>query len=121
MSEKGIVLAAALLAVASTVTTANAQPIGASERRALTAIFAATNGQKWHTNTGWGSAAGTECEWYGVECRDNHVAALRLQENGLVGEIPSDAVDLKWLTSAWLWRNSLTAVPDAWLESEDRG
>jgi hypothetical protein len=38
-----------------------------------------------------------------------------------VGEIPSEAVELKWLTSAWLWRNELTAVPQAWLAKEDAG
>jgi hypothetical protein len=114
------IMLAALLTAAAT----DAQPVqnvDTSERQALMAIFAATKGPKWHSNAGWGSAAGTECEWYGVRCRDGHVTGLELQENGLVGEIPSEAVELKWLTSAWLWRNELTAVPQAWLAKEDAG
>lgn len=97
------------------------QVVPFEERSALLAIFTATGGEHWKDKTGWGAAPGTECEWYGVTCVDSHITWLRLQENGLIGHIPAEATDLKSLESAWLWGNKLTAVPEAWLEHEDRG
>jgi len=105
--------------VVFTAVVAGAQPgqvVPSEERSALLAVFGATGGEHWKDKTGWGAAPGTECEWYGVECINSHVMSLSLQENGLSGRIPVEALDLKSLERAWLWGNKLTAVPEAWLE-----
>src|SRR5437868_4591212 len=112
-----------LMILVVTAVKVSAQPVvvPSVERSALLAIFDATGGQHWKDKTGWGAAAGTECGWYGVDCLNDHITSLRLEENGLAGRIPAEALDLKSLESAWLWGNHLTEVPEAWLELEDRG
>ncbi len=67
-----------------------------------------TNGPGWTNNGGWGSAAGTECGWYGVTCTDNHVTTLNLNANNLTGVLPSSMNDLVQLEVLSLQDNSLS-------------
>lgn len=71
--------------------------IPASERSALLALYAATDGPHWLNKQGWGDPAGTECEWEGVFCDDDGsrrtVVGLDLGANRLTGGLP-DELDL---------------------------
>ena len=50
------------------VSFAHAQ-ISAVDRAALIAFYNGTDGANWSNNTNWLGPAGTECTWFGVECR----------------------------------------------------
>ncbi|OGA46362.1 MAG: hypothetical protein A3G25_16245 [Betaproteobacteria bacterium RIFCSPLOWO2_12_FULL_63_13] len=65
--------------------------IPASERQALLDLYTSTNGKGWTNSTSWNGAEGTECTWYGVTCdgTQGHVDAIDLQQNNLVGTLPS--------------------------------
>jgi Leucine-rich repeat (LRR) protein len=83
--------------------------IPASERAALVALYNATEGASWTTNTGWLGAAGTECEWYGITCDegDNHVTRLDMPNNNMVGTLPPEIGQLTALEFLRLSQNSL--------------
>src|SRR6185295_2788862 len=65
--------------------------IPAAEHDALVALYNATGGAQWTSNTGWNGAAGSECDWYGVHCdeTDSTVLQIDLSNNHLVGTLPS--------------------------------
>jgi hypothetical protein len=124
-----VVISLLLLSVALETSGQESQPVPESERRALDAIYAQAGGNQWIQRAGWGSARGTECEWYGVTCLPDyssdrpvdHVVGLELMENSLRGVIPDTATELSYLRSVWLWGNQLVRIPSAWQEQEDRG
>jgi hypothetical protein len=94
-------LRGALVAIPLLVATAFAQAaIPVSERAALLALYASTNGPAWADDTGWNGSAGTECDWYGIVCNsdESHVAEIYLGSNGLAGNLPpiSDFTSLVW-------------------------
>ena len=62
-----------------------------SERTALDAIYASTNGPKWLNNSGWNGVAGTECSWKGITCNatGSNVVGISLGQNWLTGSLPS--------------------------------
>ena len=70
------------------------------DREALMALYDATNGASWTTNTNWGSDEDLG-EWHGVTTdSDGRVYRLNLRKNGLSGSIPAalgDLGKLKWL------------------------
>lgn len=60
----------------------------------LIALYDSTNGESWTNNAGWKQGkAGTNCNpcngWYGVQCANNRVVSLELQQNNLIGNLPS--------------------------------
>ena len=79
------------------------------EREALIAFYNSTDGDNWRFNTGWNSALGTECTWYGVTCSGDHVTRLYLSYNQLIGNIPADLGNLTNLQILWLGGNQLTS------------
>jgi hypothetical protein len=95
------------------VSFAHAQ-IPAIERAALFALYNSTDGANWTTDTNWLGAAGTECTWFGVECRmidDNpaemYVYALDASGNNLSGVIPPELENLSGVLSLYLGGNDL--------------
>ena len=80
------------------------------EREALIALYNSTNGINWKVNTGWLGAAGTECNWYGVNCSSlsGSVVKITLHDNALSGSIPSELGKLINLTHLFLNDNSLS-------------
>jgi Leucine-rich repeat (LRR) protein len=72
-------------------TTAAHAAIPDTERQALLDLYTSTNGDGWITRTGWNTAAGTECGWFGVTCDDphSHVTTIQLPGNNLSGTLPS--------------------------------
>jgi len=102
---------------------AQAQPGGAAicnsvteisnaECQALMALFVATNGPAWTTNTGWGQTT-TPCTWFGVSCSPvsvviSSVTTISLANNRLTGNIPTGLLSLPNLQRLYLNDNQLT-------------
>jgi hypothetical protein len=86
----------AIANVFMTVLAASAFPAAAaipqSERDALLALYASTDGPHWRRSDGWGGPPGTECTWRGIRCDVDdlsHVTSIDLSENFLRGTLPS--------------------------------
>ncbi len=84
---------------------------------ALMDLYNATDGPSWNFNGGWTSGAdGTSCDpcdfnnegpWYGVLCNGGRVTFLDLENNNLVGTIPSTINELDELLNLDLEKNNL--------------
>jgi Leucine-rich repeat (LRR) protein len=85
-----------------------AAQVSKPEREALLALYENTGGVNWRNNSGWGGPPGTECEWYGVTCRDGHVVELNLSANGLAGPLPEKMGNLTHLSYLVLDTNRLS-------------
>ena len=87
----------------------------ASDRAALVALYNATGGASWITNTNWLSDRALD-EWHGVITNsDGRVAELWLWGNKLRGSIPAELGDLTELQTLDLRSNQLTGSIPAWL------
>ncbi|WDF64544.1 leucine-rich repeat domain-containing protein [Flavobacterium sp. KACC 22763] len=71
-------------------TAENSDPVPASERAALIALYNSTNGDSWY-NSGWdiNNPDSDVSTWQGVIVSEGHVAGLSLGYNGLTGSIPN--------------------------------
>ncbi|GAB5520406.1 MAG: hypothetical protein RhofKO_26570 [Rhodothermales bacterium] len=109
---KRSVLVLSLLALSAfTTRTAHAQ-VSEADSLALIALYNATDGPNWSTNTNW--LQGPLSTWHGVTVTDGRVWGLILSGNQLTGTIPSEIGDLTALTNWELSGNGLTGViPDA--------
>jgi Leucine-rich repeat (LRR) protein/PKD repeat protein len=93
--------------------------IPASERQVLIDLYNATGGASWTKSTDWRNASntdfsdsGTECTWYGVTCDAGETAVkeLVLDQNNLVGTLPSSLGNLTSLTRLNLYFNKLSGT-----------
>ena len=82
--------------------------ISTAERNVLMDLYNSTNGPNWDDNTGWGGDPGTECDWYGVECQDDHVVAISLWDNNLEGMLPASLGGLSQLEWLDFYDNNLS-------------
>ena len=79
-----------------------------TECLALLALYSATNGTQWITQTNWGQQSpNAPCDWYGVTCEAGHVRQLLLAGNRLSGTLPLPVGQLAALTSLRLENNAL--------------
>ena len=93
------------LTATASVTVADA---GLDDRKALTALYEATDGPNWNVKDNWLTAAPLE-NWYGVQTDDQgRVTLLNLVSNALTGEIPPELGNLANLGSLSLGDNRLT-------------
>lgn len=76
------------------------------ERYALAALSMNTSGERWWINhNGWLSTTTSVCNWYGIECLQQHVVKLELLDNGLVGSLPAEMQYLPELESLIIERS----------------
>jgi hypothetical protein len=75
--------------------------------QALVAIYNATNGSGWTTNTGW-TANLQPCTWFGVTCGGGVVTGLALSGNNLMGTVPTEVGDLTGLVTLRMDNNALS-------------
>ena len=95
------------------VSFAHAQ-IPAAERAALIALYNGTDGANWLDSSNWLGVQGTECTWFGVECRmidsnplEMYVYGLDVSGNNLSGFIPPELGNLSGTRSLYLGGNEL--------------
>ena len=84
----------------------SAPPAGSPDRDALVALYNATEGQNWTTQTNWLTDLPIET-WHGVTVADGRVTGLVLTQNNLEGEIPIELGNLAYLDSLKLEGNAL--------------
>jgi hypothetical protein len=84
------------------------------EREALIALYNSTDGANWSNPTNWMGPVGTECTWFGVECRmidvnplEMYVYSLDVSGNNLTGIIPPELENLSGMRSLYLGGNDL--------------
>ena len=104
--------AALMLAVVTGPGTAAAQT-AEQDRKALEALYNATDGANWTDSTNWLSDESVG-EWHGVTANaDGRVTDLLLSDNNLAGAIPPELGDLDGLKRVDLYDNSLTGkIPE---------
>ncbi len=63
---------------------------------ALVALYNSTNGPEWYDSRNWLSNEPID-KWEGIEVRNNRVFCIDLIRNDLVGELPDEIGNLKWV------------------------
>ncbi len=87
------------------------------ERLALKSLYDAADGPSWNNRSAWGTDVPVG-DWHGVVTEAGRVVELSLPNNGLVGPLPPDILNLSGLRRVDLGRNDLSGpVPGAfaWL------
>ena len=92
------------------------------QRYILTLFGVSMNYGTWKNNEGWVATDQSECNWYGVECKNKHwnrtgefsamptVTSLSLNKNGLRGNFPRELMNLTKLENLELWVNELSGT-----------
>jgi len=76
------------------------------EKAALQALYTVTGGSNWTNNTNWNSVLPVN-DWYGITVLDGHISKIVLNNNNLVGPLPSELGVLSNLIELQLYDNSL--------------
>ena len=79
----------------------------AADKKALVALYNATNGANWDDNTNWLDDTVPLSEWYGVTVTNGRVQYLNLNGNRLTGSIPAELGNTN-LQGLYLDDNQLT-------------
>lgn len=87
---------------------ANCSCVPPIERQALIALYNATLGSSWTNKTNW--LSGDESTWYGVTVTSCHITDLVLDNNNLVGTIPTEIENLPELNELTLSFNQLSGA-----------
>lgn len=84
-----------------------ADTVSDKEKDALIKFYNATNGSQWKIKWDLSLSVST---WYGVETDNGKVIALRLGDNNLQGELPTEFLDLVNLVTVDLHKNKLSGA-----------
>ena len=79
-----------------------------SDSLALVALYNATDGANWTDNTNW--LTGPVSSWYGIVIIADRVTEVQLQDNGLIGALPTDLGNLSAATWMSLYQNALSGT-----------
>lgn len=85
----------------------------------LTTLYNATNGDNWTTKTNWDITGETSCDpcndnWYGITCENGRVTEINLEDNKLIGTLPTSIGDLSELKILNLKKNQIgNSIPIA--------
>lgn len=84
-------------------------PVNKLERFALATLYLALGGSIWKRKNGWLSHTSATCEWESVTCDDDSlvVISLDLDDNNLVGNLPTQLVLLTNLDKLVLANNEI--------------
>jgi hypothetical protein len=109
----GFALITTTVVGSSTASFSSGEPISLEEREALIAFYESTDGNHWKHHDGWLGPAGSQCEWYGVECESvesehANVVGLNLSENNIHGTIPEALGQLGHLQTLFPFGNDLS-------------
>lgn len=78
------------------------------DRYVLTLLYAAWKGAGWTNQENWLLTSQSHCDWYGVECdSSNRTIDLLLNDNNLVGTLPTQVVKLDSLMTLAIADNQL--------------
>jgi hypothetical protein len=81
-----------------------------AECAALASFYESTNGAGWTDSTNW-LVSPAVCSWHGITCAGEsgaqHVAAINLDQNNLIGPLPSTLSGLSSLSTLDLYDNLL--------------
>jgi Leucine-rich repeat (LRR) protein len=80
--------------------------VSESDSLILVNFYNATDGENWTNNTNW--LTGPVSTWYGITIESDFVTEIRLKDNNLSGEIPTDLGQLISLEYLALDTNQLT-------------
>lgn len=87
--------------------TCNDGGVALTERFVLALFFYNTGGENWSNRNGWLSLS-DHCTWAGIECTvDQRVGTISMNQNNLLGEIPSALSSLESLSVLKLFDNAL--------------
>ena len=82
------------------------QPIDA-ERKALVALYHATDGDNWINNTNWLSDKPID-EWFGIKREKDGSLLVDLSDNGLKGTLPAAFFQVSTISGIYFPRNQLS-------------
>ncbi|KAL0222008.1 hypothetical protein RCL1_001862 [Eukaryota sp. TZLM3-RCL] len=79
-----------------------------SERQSLVILYERLNGDNW-TNT-WpiNDTTSDHCNWHGIECTQNRVVTINLQNNNLEGRLPYEIGCFSSLRTLMLQQNNIS-------------
>lgn len=87
--------------------------VSPAERAALIALFNATDGSNWNTNTNWNTAAVADT-WHGVTVTGGSVTRIVLENNNLNGTLPAEIGNFPNLQQLHLGNNQISgSLPSA--------
>ncbi len=81
------------------------------DRDALLVLYDQMGGQNWTNPVNWLDEPEVE-SWSGVTLNEGRVSGIDLRENNLIGELPTQILDIAGLQSLDLAENEITGLPD---------
>jgi hypothetical protein len=74
---------------------------------AMIAMYVSTSGAMWSVNKNWLNEGMSVCDWYQVSCENNEVLRIHLQNNNLLGMMPTEIGFFTSLLALHLYGNSI--------------
>ena len=89
-----------------------------SEKAILMLLYSACGGKDWLQQDAWLTSSNV-CNWFGIECNeDENVKALILDNNNVIGTLPSEVFDLPYLDTLVLESNEMVVNFDNIMQAQ---